>query len=228
MFQTGGYMGKLNTVMEWIARFFFVQLIWILFCILGLIIGGIFPATFTLFAICRKWINKQTEFPLFRTFWNLYRASFFKANILGWVIVVTGFSLFYYLQLFRGVNDTIQVVLFFVVSTMSIAYLMTILFVIPVYVHFNITLSNVIKYAVITAISHPFQVISMAAVIAGFSMVMIQFPGLFPFFSFSLLAYSLMWLANTAFVSMERKASKLKGKNPVNGITSNKAKIIEI
>ncbi|MBA9026654.1 YesL family protein [Peribacillus huizhouensis] len=224
MFLTGGYMGKLNTVMEWIARFFIVQLIWILFCIIGLFVGGVFPATFTMFAICRKWINKQTEFPLFRTFWKLYRASFFKANILGWVMVATGFSLFYYFQLFRGANDTIQLVLFFVVSAMSIVYLMTIMFVIPVFVHFDIKLANVMKYAVITAISNPIQVISMAAVIAIFSMIMIQFPGLFPFFSFSLLAYSLMWLANTAFVSMERRVSKLNGTTRVAEIASNESR----
>ena len=46
MFQTGGYMEKLNTIMEWIMRFFVLQLIWILFCLVGLVIGGIFPATF--------------------------------------------------------------------------------------------------------------------------------------------------------------------------------------
>lgn len=210
MFQMGGYMGKLNTVMEWIARFFIVQLIWILFSVLGLIVVGIFPATFTMFAICRKWINKQTDFSLFKTFWKLFQTSFFKTNILGYGIVAVGYSIFYYFRLFIGSNDTFQLVFFFIVSTISIIFIMTILFVIPVFVHFDIRLIQVMKFSLITAISNPIQVITMAVVIVIFTMIMIMFPGLFPFFSFSVLAYVLMWLANTAFINMERKALKLK------------------
>ncbi|EKN65200.1 hypothetical protein BABA_21186 [Neobacillus bataviensis LMG 21833] len=208
MFQQG-YMGKLNTVMEWITRFFVLQLIWILFSFAGLIIGGIFPATFTMFAISRKWIHKQTEFPIFRTFWELYRTSFVKTNLLGWVITATGFSLYYYYQLLKGPEDMMGTVLLIVVWIMGILYLMTVLFIMPVYVHFDIKLVNVAKYALIIAIGNPFHVLSMAALVVGFSMVIILIPGLIPFFSFSLLAFGLMWLANTAFTSMERKTAKL-------------------
>lgn len=204
-----GYMGKLNTVMEWITRFFVLQLIWILFSFAGLIIGGIFPATFTMFAICRKWIHKQTEFSTFRTFWEMYRKSFLKTNLLGWMITLTGCSLYYYFQLLKGSGGTMGNVLFIAVWVAGILYFMTVLFIIPVYVHFDIKLVNVAKYALIIAIANPFHVLSMAALIAGFSMVIILIPGLFPFFSFSLVAFGLMWLANTAFTSMERKTAKL-------------------
>ncbi|MEH7011771.1 YesL family protein [Neobacillus niacini] len=210
MFQTGGYMEKLNTIMEWIMRFFVLQLIWILFCLVGLVIGGIFPATFTMFAICRKWINKQTEFPIFRTFWDLYRKGFLKTNLLGWVTTLTGCSLYYYFQLLKGTEGTMGLVLLIAVWIAGILYLMTALFIIPVYVHFDIKLIDVAKYALIIAIAHPFHVISMAALIIGFSMVIILIPGLFPFFSFSVLAFGLMWMAKSAFTRMEQKVSKLE------------------
>jgi uncharacterized membrane protein YesL len=205
MFQTGGYMEKLNTIMEWIMRFFVLQLIWILFSLVGLVIGGIFPATFTMFAICRKWLHKQTEFPVFRTFWELYRKSFLKTNLLGWVTTLTGCSLYYYFQLLKGTEGTMGLVLLIIVWIAGIVYLMTALFIIPVFVHFDIKLINVAKYALIIAIGNPFHCLSMAAVIAGFGIVLILVPGLFPFFSFSLLAFAHMWLANTAFTSMEKK-----------------------
>lgn len=205
MFQAGGYMEKLNTIMEWVTRFFVLQLIWILFCLVGLVIGGIFPATITMFSICRKWITKQKEFPIFRTFWELYRANFLKSNFLGLFITLTGGSLYYYVQLFKGLEGTIGSILFIAIWIATILYLMTVLFIIPVYVHFDIKLSGVAKYALVIAIAYPFHVISMAAVIAGFSMVVILVPGLFPFFSFSLLAFALMWLANSAFISLEKK-----------------------
>ncbi|MBO1913821.1 DUF624 domain-containing protein, partial [Microvirga sp. 3-52] len=53
---------------EWLAKLLHVQVIWILFCLIGLFIGGIFPATFTMFSIIRKWIMKQDDFPVFKTF----------------------------------------------------------------------------------------------------------------------------------------------------------------
>jgi uncharacterized membrane protein YesL len=210
MFQTGGYMEKLNTIMEWIMRFFVLQLIWILFCLVGLVIGGIFPATFSMFAICRKWLNKQTEFPIFRTFWDMYRKGFLKTNLLGWVITLTGCSLFYYFQLFKGSEGMIDLVLSIAVWIAGILYLMTVLLIIPVYVHFDIKLINVVKYALIIAISNPFHCLSMAALIMGFCMVIILIPGLFPFFSFSVLSFGLMWMAKSAFTRMEQKVSKLE------------------
>ncbi|MEH7179295.1 YesL family protein [Neobacillus vireti] len=205
-----GYMEKLNTIMEWIMRFFVLQLIWILFTLVGLVIGGIFPATFSMFAICRKWLNKQTEFPIFRTFWDLYRKGFLKTNLLGWVTTLTGCSLYYYFQLFKGGEGTIDLVLLIVVWIAGILYLMTALLMIPVYVHFDIKLINVVKYALIIAISNPFHCLSMAALIAGFCMVMVLVPALIPFFSFSVLAFGLMWMAKSAFTRLEQKVAKLE------------------
>lgn len=205
-----GYMEKLNTIMEWIMRLFVLQLIWILFCLVGLVIGGIFPATFTMFAICRKWLNKQTEFPIFRTFWELYRKGLLKTNLLGWVTTLTGMSLFYYFQLFKGSEGMIDLVLLIAVWIVGILYLMTVLLMIPVYVHFDIKLINVVKYALIIAISNPFHILSMAALIIGFSMVMVIVPALIPFFSFSVLAFGLMWMSKSAFTRMEHKVAKLE------------------
>lgn len=208
MLQNSYFMEKLNSMMEWVARFFILQLIWILFSFAGLIIGGIFPATFTMFALCRKWINKQTEVPTFKTFWEVYRKNFLKTNFLGWIIILTGSSLYYYFQLVKELSGTIGLALFIAVWIVGILYIMTVLFIIPVYVHFDIPMLHVAKYALIIAIAHPFHVLSMAGVITGFCIVVILIPGLFPFFSFSLLAYALMWLANIAFKSMERKKNK--------------------
>ncbi|MEK5440833.1 YesL family protein [Fredinandcohnia sp. FSL W7-1320] len=212
MFQAG-YMEKLNTIMEWITRFFALQLIWILFCLVGLGIGGIFPATFTMFAICRKWINKQTEVPIFKTFWELYRKGFLKTNLLGWVTTLTGCSIYYYFQLFKGSESMMDMVLFIAVWIAGILYLMTVLLMIPVYVHFDIKLFSVAKHALIIAIAHPFHTASIAALTVGFSMVIILIPGLFPFFSFSLLAFGVMWIANSAFTKMEQKVSKFRQTN---------------
>ncbi|WP_191271100.1 YesL family protein [Neobacillus kokaensis] len=214
MFQQG-YMGKLNTIMEWIMRFFVLQLVWILFSFAGLIVGGIFPATFSMFAICRKWLNKETEFSIFREFKAYFCEGFIKTNLLGLLMTATGFSLYYYYQLFKAPANLTETVLVIIVWIAGILYIMTVLFIIPVYVHFDIKLFSVIRHAAIIAIAHPFQVLSMAALIACFCILIILIPGLFPFFSFSLLSFGLMWMAKTAFIKMEQKISILSQSNSV-------------
>ena len=53
---------------EWISRLFLLNILWVVFTIVGLGIFGFGPATAAMFAIVRKWIiTPQEDFPLFKT-----------------------------------------------------------------------------------------------------------------------------------------------------------------
>ena len=189
---------------EWLTKLLHIQLIWILFCLIGLVIGGIFPATFSMFAIIRKWIIKQDDFPVLKTFMRTYKKVFIKSNILGYGMILLGFSIYYYIQLF----STISIVLVAVTSMFGLVYLMTSLFIIPVYVHFNISLPEVIKHAGIIAVSHPLHILLMVLSLIAFWYIMLLLPAMLPFIGFSFLSYVLMFIANTAFTSIERKVAQ--------------------
>src|SRR5699024_647800 len=94
------YDGKLVSIMSWITRFFYIQLLWIGFSLFGLVIGGLFPATFTLFDISRKLNREGVNFPSFQTYLKMFRGMFIKANILGWFMVLFAFSLYFYYSWF--------------------------------------------------------------------------------------------------------------------------------
>lgn len=76
-------IGGIYTVMEWISRFVYLQFLWAMFTVVGLIGFGFFPATLTMFAVTRKWIRGQTDIPLFPVFKQLYKKDFLKFTYRG-------------------------------------------------------------------------------------------------------------------------------------------------
>lgn len=168
---------------------------------MGLVIGGIFPATFTMFSIIRKWIMKQEDFPVFKTFLKTYKDAFIKTNVLGYGMILLGSSIYYYIKLF----SSISIVLVGVTFIFGLVYLMTSLFIIPVYVHFDISLPEVIRHAGVIAVSHPLHILLMVISLIGFWYLLFLIPAIVPFIGFSFISYILMFIANSAFTSIERK-----------------------
>lgn len=200
--------GRLMGVLNWITRLLYLQMLWVLFSIIGLVIGGFFPATFTMFAIARKWIRENTDFPLFKTFLQMYKESLIKANILGWFMGLFAFSLYYYYAWFSELTGAIPLVFIGMLIVMGFAFLIVSLFIIPVYAHYDVGLLTVFKYAATTAISHPLHALSMIVTIVAFWYLMLALPIIFMFIGVSLLVCILMVIANAAFVNIERKSTQ--------------------
>nr|WP_309098598.1 DUF624 domain-containing protein [Fredinandcohnia onubensis] len=208
MFQAAN-MEKLNSVLEWISRLYILQLVWILFSLAGLLFGGVFPATFTMFAMYRKWLrNPDEQFPIIKTFLTMYRENFIKTNLLGWGMLITGFSIYYYFQLFKGPDDIIQLLLFGIVILIGILYVLTVLYIIPIFVHYDVKIMTMVRYAIVIAVANPLHILSMGALIVGMILAMSLFPALLPFFSISPLACGLMWIALSTFNKVENKVVK--------------------
>src|SRR4051812_27089176 len=96
-----GVLGGFYRLSDWIMRLAYVNLLWFSFTLLGGIIFGIMPATIALFAITRKWeMDKEEDFPIFKTFWESYRKDFIKANLLGvFLFIAGGIVVLYYVYL---------------------------------------------------------------------------------------------------------------------------------
>jgi len=86
-------------ILEWITRFAYVNLLWILFIIAGGIIFGVYPSTIAMFGMVRDWLRGNPDLPVFKTFWNYFKREFVKSNILGLflnlIIVLIVLDLFY-------------------------------------------------------------------------------------------------------------------------------------
>lgn len=199
--------GRLMSFMNWIATLLYLQLLWMLFTVIGLIIGGFFPATFTVFGVARKYIRGQSDVPMYRTFVDMFKQSLGKANLLGWGVAIVGFSLYYYFNLVKSLPGIASSILIVIIITLALIYIMTALFLIPVYVHFDVKILEVIRHAIIIALSHPFHTFALAITLVGFWYLM-YIPALFIFIGLSLLAFAMMFIANLAFNRIEQRVNE--------------------
>ncbi|CQR47168.1 hypothetical protein BN1058_01459 [Paraliobacillus sp. PM-2] len=198
---------KLMQFMEWITKMLHVQILWVLGTLLGLVIGGIFPATFAMFAINRKWVLGQ-DFAVGKTFFQTYKENFLKANGLGFGLGLVGASFIYYMNLFSAIGGITSIVLVVITFTFILLFLMTLLFIIPVYVHFNISIPEVVKHALVMSISNPLHVLLMVLTFIGFWFLTDMVPVLLPFIGISVFTYILMRIAIAAFISVEKKINE--------------------
>jgi uncharacterized membrane protein YesL len=198
---------------EWITRFAYVNILWMAFTLVGLIIFGIFPATVAMFTLIRQWIMGNMESPVFKTFWNTYKKEFLRSNLFGLVFYLI--SLLFYINLqFMEINqggfyDIVKIPLYIFMLAISI----TLIYVIPTYVHFELRFIDVWKNAFLVMLIHPLHNISMVVGSAAVLYVMWMFPGSLFFFGGSLVGYIMMGTCYHAFKRVAAKKEKLAENN---------------
>ncbi|MEK5036965.1 YesL family protein [Sporosarcina sp. FSL K6-3457] len=203
--QMTSVMASLSRACEWIWRLAYINLLWILFTTLGLILFGIAPATFAMFAVIRKWVMGEEEINVFQTFWKSYRSDFWKTNLLGWILIIGGFILyidFLFIGNFQGGYATL---LSGLLILLSILYLVICVYIFPVFSHYELKFFQYIKYAVHIGITSPLSTILIGICALAVYYVVAFIPGITPFFSVSVLSYIIMRLAYHSFCKVERK-----------------------
>src|SRR5699024_2314882 len=130
-----GVTGGLYRLSEWVVRLAYVNILWILFSIIGLIFLGFFPSLSSLFTVISKWVKKDKEFSIFGTYWTTFRAEFIKANILGYILLLVGFILYIDVKYFFSHEGTLFSVLQVLMITITVLYLVMITCFFAVYVH---------------------------------------------------------------------------------------------
>ncbi|PFO07125.1 hypothetical protein COJ85_05950 [Bacillus sp. AFS076308] len=204
----GRVMGGLFTVCDWIWKMALVNILWILFTLTGFIVLGIIPATVALFTVVRKWNMKETDIPISRIFFNTYKKEFLHANLVGLLMGAIGFFLFIDYRLVMAIGGTVQYILSILLLILIGLYLITLLYLFPVYVHFELRFFQYFKYAFYIGTLNIHITILMVAVLLLLSFPLSVFPGFIPFFSVSLMSIVMMFGSTIAFKRIEKKQKK--------------------
>lgn len=202
--------GFIYNVLEWITRFAYVNLLWILFSLLGAVLFGFYPATLAMFAICRDWLRGDTGKPILPAFWEYYRRDFVKSNLLG--LFVTAIAVFIAADIFyiqtssQNMSWTyIPLFAFMLLFTMYLFYLF------PVFVHFDIKIGQVIKNAFLIMLVNPLNTLLTFICLGSLAVIMQTVPALAVIFGGSSFAYIIMWLALRSFNRMTGNRGNLQG-----------------
>ena len=193
------FSSKLYESIEWVTRFAYLQLLWILGTFAGLIIFGIYPATGAVFSVTRQWLQGNSDKKLLPMFISYYRQDFVKTNLLGtWV---TFLLLLIYLNVFYLQNQASLLAIPFLAFLFIIS--LYLLYVFPVYAHFEYSVGEVIKNAFL------FPIVKLSATLAqivtsGLLIVLyFLFPALAVIFGMSLFAFLTTWNARFTFHNVQ-------------------------
>lgn len=200
-----GFVNGYYNLCVWITRLAYVNVLWVMFSLLGLIVFGFMPATTAMFAVIRKWIMGENDIAIFNTFWKAYRKEFFKSNLLGYILFVVGYVLSIEFQILRAQDSLIYLITSFGVIALFLLYLIIILYFFPILVHFNLKTTQYIKWPFIIGMIHPILTIFLIVGVLFINYItFITIPALLFFFGGSVSALILMWGASQTFAKYEK------------------------
>ncbi|MGM0834801.1 MAG: YesL family protein [Bacillota bacterium] len=203
MLQT--YGNKIYQCCEWILRLSYLNLIWILFTLVGFVIMGIFPATVSAFAIARRWVQGDTDVPLFRTFAHTYKTEFWKSQILGFLSLFIGGALALYIYILNSQAAIIFVILKSLAFLLFFIFIWTMIFVFPMFVHYKLSFYQFIKNTLFVTILNPIVTILSILGLVLFAVIVGKFPGLIPVFGISAPVLWITFHTQRAFKRIEEK-----------------------
>ncbi|RSD27042.1 YesL family protein [Mesobacillus subterraneus] len=195
---------------EWITKFAYLNLLWMAFSLAGLIVLGFFPATIAMFTIIRKWLKGESEIPIFRTFWTTWKTEFFRSNGLGLLVLAVGgliaFNLVFVKSSGVGFTSVIQIPIYL----FMFAAILTIFYLFPVYVHYELKLFQMVRNSFLMMLINPIENLVMITGILAVLFVVKFIPALGFFFGGSLIAAIIMSAGYLVFSKMNRKRSMVE------------------
>lgn len=202
--------GFIYNILEWITRFAYVNLLWILFTLLGVVLFGFYPATLAMFAVCRDWLRGETGKPVFPSFWDYYRKDFVRSNLLG--LFVTAIAVFiaadlFYIQTSSENLSWTHIPLF----AFMLLFVMYLFYLFPTFVHYDIKIGKVIKNAFWVMLINPVNTLLIFICLGSLAVIMQAVPALAIIFGGSSFSYIIMWVALRAFNRMNKQDNQLQG-----------------
>lgn len=189
---------------DWVLKLLILNMLWVMFTLLGLIIFGVFPATAALFAVMRKLVMQNDDVNIFQLFWNTYKLEFVKSNVLGAVILTIGAILFVDLYILRQLDPSMwNQLLIITVFVLIVVYMAFITYIFPVFVHYDSNLKGYLKYSIILVIGKPFHTIFMIVCIVGLMYLLWWIPGFIPVFGLSIFALLVEKIASISLPKIE-------------------------
>ncbi|MFN7250368.1 MAG: YesL family protein [Anaerobacillus sp.] len=195
----------MNKVLEWFTNLVYLNVLWVIFCILGLGIFGVFPAIAATFSVTHNWLTKRTDVPIFKTFWFTYKKQFIRSNLLGYLLLIIGLILYIDILVFNSSTNAILNLLTIPLIAFFFVYIMAMFYVFPALIYYDIKLFHVVKNAFFVMILNPLPTIFMLVGILVVSSFVFQFQALIPILGMSLFSVAIMMPALRAFEMINKK-----------------------
>lgn len=186
---------------ELIYKFVALNLIWLLFFLMGLGVFGFMPATVALFSVVRQWIKGEKELELFKMFFSYYKEVFFRSNAL-WLIFISIFYIIYVNFSFVSFyyRAEVQFYIYMMIAFIAIIVISMFINVFSLIAHFEYKLLQYLKVALGMVFFRPLNSLMQLLWLCVYLIIAINWPTIFMVLGVSCFAFILMALNYQTFL----------------------------
>ncbi|MDQ0300074.1 putative membrane protein YesL [Salibacterium salarium] len=205
-----GAVAKIDDAFKWLSRLALLNLLWLLSSLAGLFVLGAFPALTAMLGVTRKWILESVEIPIAKTFFKQFKNDFWKANAIGWLLILGGSILYFNFELLLNLSMDFSVVVIFAFYFVIMLFAIVAINIFPLYVHYEASVSNQFKNAFIVGIVRMPITLALFILVGGMVYLGAIMPTVVLFFSGSLLSYTAMRLTLFSVKKVEYQARAME------------------
>lgn len=196
-------VNSLDRFLKIILQMAWLNILWFLFTLLGLIIGGIFPATTSVISVARRWLRDGMDGSTYQAFKKVYQTEFRTSNLMGiylvFLIVLLAFN--YYALLKFG--DLIPIYFIFAYYFVLIIFSFLFVWLFPLLSHYDAKIPQHFKNAFIISLTKLPTTLAIMVSVCFIVYISLKLPSLILFFSVSLIALSVAFLTNRVFEEID-------------------------
>lgn len=178
---------------NWCFNIVLLNILWIVFSGTGFFIFGIFPATAALFLVLKKMIMEDENTPIISPFFKTFKSEFIKSNVIGYIFLIIGSILYVNLRIIESIdNNFLQLSMASITVVIAIVFILTFIYIFPIFVHFNFKLLQYPVHALVLAIAKPLHTFFLLVVLGVISYLFFVLPELILIFGFSGVCFVIM------------------------------------
>ncbi|MFT9846401.1 YesL family protein [Aneurinibacillus sp. REN35] len=188
--------GGVYRACEWIAFLAYVNVLWLLFSLLGCILFGFMPATAAMFFCIRKYRFETKDFPVWATFWQVFRREYRSAQKVGGILGALGGGLFlihgYVLPALAG-EWAGHLYVYGMEAGIVLCIVLALQYLFPMLAHVEMGMGAYFKNAALLFLIRPLHALGTACGLLLIGSILLRYPSLFPFYGGSIAAMWLSW-----------------------------------
>ncbi|WP_225743847.1 YesL family protein [Marinilactibacillus sp. Marseille-P9653] len=177
---------KLDLTLTLIVNLCKLNILWIFFTILGVVVAGIYPATVAALIISRKWLLTKDYTVSVKEFYMHFKREFWSANRAGIVFTIAGLVLYLNYDIMSNAAISLPIIVPIAFYIVLFSFITTIIWFFPLYVHRDNTLLQQVRNAfILGVIKTPITLIQMISlfILFYFSLAL---PTMLIFFTFAI------------------------------------------
>lgn len=203
------FLNAVTNIGTWIANFFYLQLFWILYSVKGLLVLGIFPATFAAVQVIYKWFeNMEFDFSIHETFKASYNEGFKRANIVGYISLLVVAILYVDLRISNVFIQSIflhTMLLFFSFAVLSVGlYLFTVMS------RYEYSVKHIFKQSFFVALATPINTLAAGVALILAVALLSNFLFLAVFFGVPIILMPIVWFTYSGILAAESKKASVE------------------